>query len=93
MNGGILYCLNMVNLKLKEIDMAKPTVKQYSKIVKALRKAGYSVESEETQKKLFEALKANDFKVIVKDVEYQVYAARVIAVMHEGASKGKGLKL
>lgn len=72
--------------------MAKPTAKQYSKIVKALRKAGYSVSTEEQTSKLFAALKSANFNVEVKGQAYQVYAARVIAMMHEGASS-KAMKL
>ena len=70
----------------------KPNDKQLGKIVKALSKK-FSVKTKSDTAKLYKALEDNDFVVIIKDVAYKVYASHIIALMHNGQSKSKGLKL
>ena len=66
----------------------KLTDKDYEKIVKALLKAGYTVDT------VFEALKGSGFKVKVKKKTYTgIYAARVLAKMHEQNEGGDALEL
>ena len=72
----------------------KPTEEQYGIIVEKLCKAGFSVKTEKKQSKLFTALESSGFVVELDGVEYSVYAAKIIAMMHKGcAKKGKALKL
>ena len=65
----------------------KPTAKQYAKIAKALTKAGY------TPTTVFDILKSSNFNVTLKDKTYNVYASRVIALMHNDTDSSTALKL
>ena len=56
--------------------MAKPTKDDYEAIAAALKKAGY------TAKDVFPALEEAGFSVELNGETYNVYASRVIAIMH-----------
>jgi len=63
--------------------MNKLTKDDYVSICEALRAKGYSVETKREQSKLFKDLEKSNFQVRLKGKTYQVYASRIIAMMHE----------
>ena len=73
--------------------MSKLTTKEYVKLTKALTKKGFSVDTEENSEVLFKALKKANFEIELKGKLYSnIYASRIIAMMHEGI-KGEGKPL
>ena len=71
----------------------KPTAKQYKKLAKALVAKGYSVTDKKERKTTFKALEKANFKLKLKDKTYDVYASRIMAIMHEASDDSDALEL
>lgn len=73
--------------------MSKLSADDYAIIAAALTAKGYTPE-EESVKPVFPALKAAGFKVKIEGKIYtNVFASRVIALMHEAQEEGDVLEL